>query len=242
MSTTIYRTGHNLPGCLPDSDESTYASLRWEDARDVLKDELDRVAEEAAERAEHIRDDDPDGALEADDLRQAAEQAIEELEERDGEDFQVYLEGRSYWLEGSDPIDDEEARRAALAELEGCDLADVETCRWGDGQAFEIGSSEFLVLTDDEADERTEEYIRESVWAFRPEFLQAYMPEGVDAEVLTILQERCESANDALLGMVGDRFDDLVSDAVGCDGRGHFLNHYDGEEREQGEFYIYQTN
>jgi hypothetical protein len=38
--------------------------------------------------------------------------------------------------------------------------------------------------------------------------------------------------------------DDFVDDAIGADGRGHFLSHYDGnevEDRESG-LYIYRTN
>lgn len=114
-----------------------------------------------------------------------------------------------------------------------------------DDETYETSEGEYLVLSEAEADERVKAYIRESLWAFNPEFLAAYMPDGVDADVLRILQEKCEGANEALFNMVTD-FDAVVDDAVGCDGRGHFLAHYDFEEHEaqiNGEwFYAYRVN
>jgi len=88
------------------------------------------------------------------------------------------------------------------------------------------------VLTDDEADEVAKEYIEQSLWAFNASFLVAYLPDGVGEEVIEALQPQCEGANDAIRSMVGDRFDDLVADAIGADGRGHFVSSYDGEEHE----------
>jgi hypothetical protein len=90
----------------------------------------------------------------------------------------------------------------------------------------------YKILTDDEADEAAKDYIRESVWAFIPGFLVSYLPEGVGEEVIEALQERCESANPAILAMIGDRFDEFADDAISADGRGHFLNSWDGEEHE----------
>ena len=138
------------------------------------------------------------------------------------------------------PTDEEEQKRLALATLEEADFDEVEKASFGEN-TYEHGSGEFLVLTDDEADDAAREYISESVWAFRAEFLEHHTPEGVDADTIRILQEKCEGANAALKGMISD-FDGFVEDAVSADGRGHFLNHYDGAEHEVGEFYIYRTN
>lgn len=241
----IYRTGHNLPGCLPDDPDSVHRSLSWESARDVLLDELSELESDAAGRQEQCDETDPDGALEAAELVEAAQNAHQALEAAEvGSDFQVYLDGRSYWLEGSDPVDDDEERAAALASLEETELSDIEQSSH-DSCTFEIGRSEYRVLTDDEADEAVEEYIRESVWAFRPEFLVGFMAEGIDVETVQAIQgERCEDANAPLLALVeaGQGFDAFMADAILSDGRGHFLNHYDGEERESGDYYIYQVN
>ena len=114
-----------------------------------------------------------------------------------------------------------------------------------------FGNQEYLVLTDDEADEKVAEYIKDSVWAFNPSFLSSHS--DIDEGVFKLLQDKCESANEAVLKLIKD-FDKFVEDAVGTDGRGHFLSSYDGEENEIGLFkffcskynnetyYIYQTN
>jgi hypothetical protein len=36
--------------------------------------------------------------------------------------------------------------------------------------------------------------------------------------------------------------DELMKDAISTDGRGHFISSYDGEENEQGDYYIYRRN
>lgn len=89
-----------------------------------------------------------------------------------------------------------------------------------------------LVLTDEEADEKASEYIKESLWAFNPSFLADVT--GIDAEVFEAIQanNRCESNNDAIARLVGDDLESLISDAISSDGAAHFLNTYDGEENE----------
>lgn len=122
MSTTIYRTGCNQPGYLPNGE--VYASLSWEAARGSLEDELERFADYVADSAQAWVE--ASEAREAYALLEEAEQALKELKETaPGEDFQVYLGGYVYWLEGSGPVDAEEARLAAAAEAAGCDLDDV---------------------------------------------------------------------------------------------------------------------
>jgi hypothetical protein len=108
---------------------------------------------------------------------------------------------------------------------------------------FRDGKGEYLVLTDEEADEKAKEYILDSVWAFNANFLAAHCLEGIGLEVIEAIQanERCESNNKALLALIED-VDHFLDDAIKADGRGHFLSSYDGEENEAGEFYIYRTN
>lgn len=106
-------------------------------------------------------------------------------------------------------------------------------------------NNDYLVLTDEEADEKAKEYILDSVWAFTPSFLASFT--GFDIEVFEAIQNngRCESNNSAILSMIEDE-DEFVSDAISADGRGHFMSTYDGEENEEtvnGEtFYIYRIN
>lgn len=142
----------------------------------------------------------------------------------------------------------EEARVSALAELLGEDVEDWSAESWDECLFSSVGGREYLVLSDAEADERTREYIEQTVWAFRAEWLAHYMPAGVDVDVVELLQEKCEGANgandanDALVAMLADRFDEFVEDSIGADGRGHFLSSYDGCEEEAGAFYVYRVH
>lgn len=131
-------------------------------------------------------------------------------------------------------------KQEALAKFLEVKESEVEVTKY-DNTIFEAEGGEYLVLTDDEADRKTGDYIRETIWAFNPEFLACHMPEGVNEEIIRLAQEKCEGANETLKAMIVD-FDHLVDDAIGCDGRGHFLSSYDGEENEEGDYFIYRVN
>lgn len=111
---------------------------------------------------------------------------------------------------------------------------------------YRYGGGEYRVFTEDEADEAVHEYIRDCLWAFCPNFLASQT--GQPIEVFKALADQCEGANEAIEAIVKSTcgLDDFVNEAVSCDGRGHFLAHYDGEENEisiGGEwFFIYRTN
>jgi hypothetical protein len=110
--------------------------------------------------------------------------------------------------------------------------------------AFEAEGGTYLVLTDSEADEKAQEYVSESLWAFTPSFLasETELPE----EVFTALQDKAEDANDTFLTLVEKCCDGgieaFTQTAISYDGRGHFLAQYDSEESQVGKFYIYRTN
>lgn len=137
-------------------------------------------------------------------------------------------------------------RMAILAEFlaiefeEGEDATDYVS-EIGDNE-FEAEGNTYLVLTDDEADEKAKEYILESLWAFNAEFLASNTE--LPVEVFEALQEKCEDANETfktLIEKCGD-LDELVSEAISSDGRAHFMNTYDDQENELGEYYIYRIN
>lgn len=110
-----------------------------------------------------------------------------------------------------------------------------------DSNVIEYGREEYLILDDSEADEAVSEYIKESAWAFRPEFLASHMT-GIDPEDLAPIQEKCESANPIILKLIDD-LEHFIEDAVRSDGRGHFLSSYDGEEIElEGGFFAFRIN
>lgn len=105
---------------------------------------------------------------------------------------------------------------------------------------------EYLVLDDEEADAACQEYIENTLWAFRPSFLSGET--GIDESVFEALADKCEGANDAVRSIINGScgIDSFVESAIGADGRGEFLNHYDGEEHEVSvdcaEYYVYRQN
>ena len=126
--------------------------------------------------------------------------------------------------------------------------ADTITESRYDATVFEIGNREYMVLTDEEADEKAREYIQETLWAFNASFLadQTDLP----IEVFEAIQanNKCESNNPALERIIEKTcgIKAFAEAAISADGRGHFLNNYDGNEDEirQGEetFFIYRRN
>ena len=127
-----------------------------------------------------------------------------------------------------------------MAEFLECDVdqVDVETY---DKNAFSCGSlsGEYLILTDEEADQSAEDYIKDSVWAFTPSFLSEHT--GIDEEIFEMLQDKCESSNEVITNSIKD-MEEFIADAIGADGRGHFISSYDGEEEELNNFFIYRIN
>lgn len=103
-------------------------------------------------------------------------------------------------------------------------------------------NGDYLILTDDEANEQAKEYIEQSLWAFNADFL-ADMTD-LPSEVFEIMQKQCESSNDAVLKLVEKTcgLDKLAETAISMDGRGHFISSYDCEENELNNLYIYRIN
>lgn len=105
----------------------------------------------------------------------------------------------------------------------------------------------YVVMRDEEADAAALEYVRESVQYFSASFLAGFL--DLDVEIIEAIQGvNEEKARVALLALLGDRLDDFVDEAISCDGRGHFLASYDGNEFEfnardygHGYFFVYRT-
>jgi hypothetical protein len=137
-------------------------------------------------------------------------------------------------------------RIKALAKLLEVSESEIES---NDNNQFSMGRQEWLVLTDEEADSMAEDYIRSSLWAFNLSFLQAHFKKEIFSTALESIEKMqrdlCEDSNEIIFCMISD-FDHLVSDAVLCDGRGHFLSPYDSVEEEVKidniYYYLYRTN
>lgn len=130
----------------------------------------------------------------------------------------------------------------ALAKFLDEDLDAISETTY-DENTFDAAGGEYLVLTDEEADARAADYIKDSLWAFNSSFLASYcdLPEAMFKAV----QDKCESSNDAVLQCVeraDGGLDGFIEEAISADGRGHFLNTYDGNENEEGGYFIYRVN
>lgn len=115
-----------------------------------------------------------------------------------------------------------------------------------------IENGDYLVLTDEEAQTRANEEIRNSLWAFNADFILNHNKRAIgfdryewDAavEALEDAQEKsCESLNGLCLALIDD-IDEFVQDAIIADGRGHFISFYDGKEHETPDgLFIYRMN
>lgn len=132
----------------------------------------------------------------------------------------------------------------ALAENFECGISSIVDI---DETTYQINGIEYLVYTEDEADEKVKDYIEESLWTFHPTYLANYC--DLPIEVFEILVKQCEESNDAISSLV-DKFgdiDEFVEKAVHVHSRGHFLNRVDGSEdnvcAEDGEiYYIYKRD
>lgn len=110
-----------------------------------------------------------------------------------------------------------------------------------DGDTISVGGDEYLVLTDEEASDQCYDRISDSLWSFKTHFLSSET--GFDETIFEALKPQCEDANDAIKSLVNGSCGlyDLVQSAISCDGRGHFLATYDGDEIEVSNgFFLYR--
>ena len=130
----------------------------------------------------------------------------------------------------------------ALAKFLDCTIEEIQQ----DDNLFSFGREEYLVLTDEEADKATADYIKDSLWAFNASFIlsECGLDFSGEQSLKSMQKESCEGANDFILSLVERTcgLKSFVKSAISADGRGHFLASYDGEEVEKGEFFIYRIN
>ena len=122
------------------------------------------------------------------------------------------------------------------AEALGCDVEDVRKQKYDHYglKIFSTGGEEYTIGSDDEATEAVKQYILDSVWSFRPEFIASHTKAGASngmIRAIEALQKDCDSCNEDIKGLIED-IDSFVEDAVSADGRGTFLSPYDSNEQE----------
>lgn len=132
----------------------------------------------------------------------------------------------------------------------GCDIEDVEQEKYDmyGLQVFSNGNEEWAIGTEEEADQAVRQYIEDSVWTFRPEFIASHTRGGATngiIKAIAALQESSGDCNEDVKSLIED-LDKFAEEAVSSDGRGTFLSPYDSFEVEieiDGEtFYCYRTN
>lgn len=100
-------------------------------------------------------------------------------------------------------------------------------------RVVKVDGEEYAVAdTDAQAETAAIEAARSSLWAFNASFIGSFLGLSDDqAKAIGVMQEKLyEDADTIIELLLGTRLGDFLSDAVATDGRGHFLNNYDGEE------------
>ncbi len=92
---------------------------------------------------------------------------------------------------------------------------------------YEVGNKTYALGTENQVDDAARLYIKDSLWAFNARFLENYIE--LPEHAIKHMQGLCEDCNDALLKLVGERFEQLCDAAIASDGVGHYLSSYDGE-------------
>jgi hypothetical protein len=96
-------------------------------------------------------------------------------------------------------------------------------------KTYEIDGTEYAIASDyDQAVEACTESIKETVWAFKADFLASHINALNAGDIDRLRGDTYESCNDALLKLIDD-VDAFVNDAISADGLGHFLSPYDGD-------------
>ena len=126
-----------------------------------------------------------------------------------------------------------------------CDCID---CDCIDENTYKLDGGEYLVLTDDEADEKAKQEILETLWAFNSEFIlsccELDSSRCVVASLRDMQENCCESCNAFIRALIEGTcgIGEFVYQAIESDGREHFIATYDDEENEQDEYFIYRVN
>ena len=178
------------------------------------------------------------------DIWEQVESICEEIEEAEQEEKNgsPLVADLGEMEEGEDLYDSilgaqEDEGAGALALNLGLNIEELEEivgARHGYGNClYEAQGVEYYCGTESEIKEAVKEYVKDTVWAFNPDFLEAQT--GIPATAFTSMQKDCEGANDGVLQIIEktcglDRFSESAETE---DGYAHFLNHYDGEGSEQ---------
>ena len=129
----------------------------------------------------------------------------------------------------------------ALAKFLEISIEDITETDW---ETLKAEGAEYLVLTDEEAEDKAYSEIEESLWTFNADFIIDMCGfSGGEKSITAMQRESCENCNEFIKAMIEGTcgLDKFVDVAIESDGRGHFISMYDGEEVDAGgEYYIYR--
>lgn len=126
------------------------------------------------------------------------------------------------------------------------DLSEKESYDHHGLDIYTIEGDQYAVGTDAQADAAMRNYIVDTLWAFKPEFILSCcnLDESGAASLGDMQEKAGENANAFLLSLIKKTcgLDHFCEEAERWDGRGHFLSTYDGEEIELlgGKAYAYK--
>lgn len=145
---------------------------------------------------------------------------------------------------------------AAYLKIDAADITEGRNDHYG-LTTFEADGNEYAVGTDDEATAAAVENIRQSAWTFNASFIlsQCNLPSALEDAVKAWQEKECEGCNEDIVDMIERHCPGGIEgphsfseDAIRADGRGHFMNSYDGEEIElsydgkAAQFFAYRIN
>lgn len=110
-------------------------------------------------------------------------------------------------------------------------------------------TGEYMVCSNKGANQKVKAYIRDSLWAFKTDFIAYHtkveLSDTARKSLNKMKNELSEDANEIIFALLKS-FKTFWQAAIHADGRGHFLNHYDGIEqmfKVNGiSYFIYRTN
>ena len=140
-------------------------------------------------------------------------------------------------------LEDIKKRIESLATFLDVSIEDIE-CIDEIDNIFTIGNEDYLVLTYEEAREKTEEYIKDSLCYFSTDFIYSHsiFYGTTDKDCRDIIKAIQDKEDSSLIEDIIEDMDSFIEDAICCDGMGNFLASYDSEENSQGDYLIYRTN
>jgi hypothetical protein len=113
-------------------------------------------------------------------------------------------------------------------------VSDLEKLEWDDitvnGHIVTIEGTDYIILDEEEVQERMAEHLQETASYFNAPFLSSMtdLPE----ELFEALIDKNEAVYKLIVQTCG--VDAFIEECISVDGAGHFLNSYDGEEYELG--------